>query len=333
MRHLAALGVIYGHCYALASNPEGVVDLIAAILPGYYAGSLAVYLFFAISGFLVTRSLIQRPGVMRYTRNRTLRVYPAYLACILLSVFLLGPALTTLTVDEYFGTPETWYYLRKNLIPSAFAWNLPGVFEQNPLPDTVNGTLWSLGLEVRCYFYLGILAALTLVQRRLAFTTAALLLLGASAWQWHIDDPDPLGYRALMQTFLIAALAAHWLGQHRPRHLVFLALVLPTALLSQTPLFGVAMTITLVYAVLWFAYTLPVSNWPPRLDISYGLFLYGFPVQQTIMSIDPSLSPLGLLAWSLLATIPIAAASWLLIERPALRFKLRPTAADRDPAP
>src|SRR5690606_5827986 len=81
LRHVAALGVIYGHCYALANNPDASVDIIATLMPGYYAGSLAVFAFFAISGYLVTRSLIRRPGTVRYIRNRSLRIYPAYLVC------------------------------------------------------------------------------------------------------------------------------------------------------------------------------------------------------------------------------------------------------------
>ena len=333
LRHVAALGVIYGHCYALANNPDASVDIIATLMPGYYAGSLAVFAFFAISGYLVTRSLIRRPGTVRYIRNRSLRIYPAYLVCILCCVFLLGPMFTTLPLGGYLGSAETWHYLRKNLVPTSFAWDLPGVFEQNPLPRTVNGTLWSLGLEVRCYFYLGILAALTIVQRRLLFTVTALLLLGFSAWQWYLGEPDPLGYRSLTQTFLLAALTAHWLKEHGPRHVVMAALILLTVLFADTPLFGAAVSITLVYSVHWIAYALPVVPWPSQLDVSYGLFLYGFPVQQSIMSLQPTLSPAALLVWSVLATLPIAAASWFLIEQPALRLKLNPTKADRDPAP
>lgn len=166
LRHLAALMVIYGHSYALTRHAPGEADLFAKLMPGFYAGNLAVYLFFAISGYLVTLSLLRHPGLWRYVRNRFLRVYPAYFVCLLVCVFAIGLAFTTLPVADYLRADETWRYLSRNLQPVSLAWTLPGVFESNPYPKVVNGTLWSLSLEVRWYFYLGLLAALTIVRRR-----------------------------------------------------------------------------------------------------------------------------------------------------------------------
>jgi len=145
LRHLAALLVIYGHSYALAFNPARDADLVALAMPGFYAGNLAVHLFFAISGYLVTLSLIRHPRVLRYVRNRVLRVYPAYFVCLLLCVFALGPIFTSLPLREYFNAAGTWDYLQQNLLPITFAWPLPGVFEHNPVPNTVNGTLCRSG--------------------------------------------------------------------------------------------------------------------------------------------------------------------------------------------
>ncbi|MBB5209322.1 acyltransferase family protein [Chiayiivirga flava] len=321
LRHLAAVLVIYGHSYALAFNPRGDADVIARTMPGFHAGNLAVHLFFAISGYLVTLSLLRHPGVLRYTRHRVLRVYPAYFVCLLLCVFALGPAFTSLPLGTYLGAAGTWDYLGQNLLPITFAWSLPGVFEHNPIPHTVNGTLWSLGLEVRWYFYLGVLAALGVVRRRWAFTLLAGAVLALGAWEWWSGKPDPLGYRALSQIFLLAALAAHWREAIACSHRAMAVLVLLAVLLHGTRGFGPAVMLAALHFCLWFAYRLPPLRWPRTADWSYGLFLYGFPVQQMLMAWIPTLSPPVLFVAATVVTLPLAMLSWRWVERPALRLK------------
>jgi peptidoglycan/LPS O-acetylase OafA/YrhL len=321
LRHLAAVLVLYGHSYALAFNPGKHADVIAHAMPGFYAGSLAVHLFFAISGYLVTLSVLRTPGVLRYARNRALRVYPAYLACLLFCVLVLGPGFTTLGLGDYFASAETWNHVRQNLLPITFAWTLPGVFESNPVPRTVNGTLWSLGLEVRWYFYLGVLAALTVVRRRWLFSLVACAVIALGVWEWGVGKPDALGYRALSQTFLLGALVAQWRSHIVVSHWIMLALAAVAAITHSGSTFGGFAMIALIYFVIWVAYALPPLPWPRKLDASYGLFLYGFPVQQMLMALFPTLSPPALLASALACSGALALGSWYAIELPAMRWK------------
>ena len=102
--------------------------------------------FFAISGFLVTASLLKR-GLVDYTISRALRIYPALAVCVFATVFILGPALTRLSLSEYFSHPTTWNFLTNALLFMNMVWTLPGVFESNVLP-AVNGSLWTLPVEV-----------------------------------------------------------------------------------------------------------------------------------------------------------------------------------------
>lgn len=321
LRHLAALMVIYGHSYALTWHAPGETDVVAKLMPGFYAGNLAVYLFFAISGYLVTLSLLRHPGLWRYVRNRFLRVYPAYLACLLVCVLPLGLAFSSLPVGEYLRADETWRYLTRNLQPVTLAWTLPGVFENNPYPKVVNGTLWSLSLEVRWYFYLGLLAALTIVRRRWAFTLVALSVVFFGVWEWWSGKPDVNEYRALSQTFLIAALCAHWRERIPVAHWLMLGLALAAVLAHGTLGFGAAVVLAAIYFTFWAAYRLPALRWPGGHDYSYGLFLYGFPVQQSLVAWFPSLTPLQLLPGSACCALLLALLSWHVVERPALRYK------------
>jgi len=321
LRHLAALMVIYGHCYALASHPEAEMDVVARWMPGFYAGSLAIYVFFAMSGYLVTLSLLKHPGIWRYARNRLLRVYPGYLACLFVCTFVIGVLFTTLTSRDYLQAPQTWQYFSYNLKVVSLVWTLPGVFTGNHYPDVVNGALWSLGLEVRWYLYLGLLAALTVVRRRTVFTIAVLAWLGYGGWQWWTGQPDPLEHRALSQVFLLATLCAQWRERIPVSHAIMIGLIALALLSHGSGWFGPSVAVTTVYATFWIAYRLPPLPWRNDIDLSYGLFLYGFPVQQSLAHLFPSMTPLQMLPCAASVTLVLAIVSWYLVERPALALK------------
>ena len=108
LRHLAAVLVIYGHAYALAAPaPGGSRDLLALLIPGFYAGSVGVCIFFALSGCLIARSWLRTPHVMRFARARFLRIYPAYFACLLLCAGVFGAAFSDLGFNDYFAHLQT----------------------------------------------------------------------------------------------------------------------------------------------------------------------------------------------------------------------------------
>lgn len=321
LRHVAAILVIYGHCYALTRNPKGDVDLLSRLLPGFYAGSFAVYLFFAISGFLVTLSLLRHSSVLRYTHNRVVRVYPGYLVCLLFCVFAAGATFTALPFNEFLRDGRTWDYLRSHLLPITVSWQLPGVFEHNSITGVVNGSLWSLKLELRWYFYLGLLAALSVVRRRWAFTLLASALVFYGGWEWWTGKPDVNTYRSLSQTFLIAALCAHWRDRIPVSHALMAAFAICAGLAYGSRWFAPIVVLGAIYFTFWIAYALPVLRWPRDRDYSYGLFLYGFPVQQAWIAVFPQITPLALLPAAIVSTLMLAALSWHCIEQPALHWK------------
>lgn len=322
LRHLAAAMVIYGHAYALTRHPPGDVDLVQRFMPGYYAGSLAVFLFFAISGYLVTLSLLRHPSILRYARNRVVRIWPAYLVCILFCAFAVGPAWTTLAPSAYLQDQATWRFVLGNAIPKSFVWTLPGVFAGNPYPDVVNGSLWSLAVEVRWYLWLGILAALTLVRRRWAFTAVAAAWILWCGWQWWHGAGDARDVRALGCIFLGGGLCAVWRDRLPITHAGMASLVALAIVAHGSRWFGPIAAVAALHFCLWAAYRLPALPWPRGVDGSYGLFLYGFPVEQCIAAWKPGITPLMLLPLALAGAAILAALSWRFIEQPLLdRFK------------
>lgn len=144
IRHAAALAVLFGHSFVLT---RGTDPLSAALMPlaGWGEGvhELAVNVFFALSGYLVTLSLLRRDSVVAFAIARALRIWPAaILACVL--TVLAGAAFTPLPVQDYATAEGTWRFLVRNIVLRKIEYGLPGVFADNPYPNVVNGSLWSL---------------------------------------------------------------------------------------------------------------------------------------------------------------------------------------------
>jgi peptidoglycan/LPS O-acetylase OafA/YrhL len=323
LRHVAAALLIYSHSYALAGVAGGS-DLIARLLPGFYGGRVAVLLFFAISGFLVTNSYLRLPRLPRFVAARVLRIYPAYVACLAVTVVLTGLWFTSLSPRAYFTDPGTWRYLLHNLGLSGLQYTLPGAFDgSRAYSGVVNGSLWSLALEARLYLYLAVLALLQVLRwRRLAAALAAGFVV-ASLWLWPELAPDTEGKRALTLVFAAAAGAA-CVAEYVPVSTRLLALLGVATWLLRDSACAYGLTIAgIAYFSCWFAYRLPALPLRFPGDYSYGLFLYGFPVQQALAALWPSLPPDWLTALALPTALLFAIASWHLIERRALSLKPR----------
>jgi peptidoglycan/LPS O-acetylase OafA/YrhL len=142
IRLFAALVVVYGHAFALTGTA------VPAIF-GNYVSTIAVKVFFIISGYLVIDSWRRDPSVFRYLSRRSLRIFPGLLVCTLLTAFLLGPLLTSLPLSQYFTSPLLSRYLLNIILRPQML--LPGVFEHNTYPNAVNGSLWTLPIEFGMY--------------------------------------------------------------------------------------------------------------------------------------------------------------------------------------
>lgn len=323
LRHVAAALLIYSHSYALAGVAGGS-DVIARLLPGFYGGKVAVLMFFAISGFLVTNSYLRRPQLLRFVAARVLRIYPAYVVCLIVTVLLVGLFFTSLSLPSYFTDPGTWRYLLHNLGLSGLQYMLPGAFEGGrAYPGVVNGSLWSLALEARLYLYLVVLALLQVFRWRWFGAALAAVFVVANLWLWPELAPDSEGKRALTVVFAAAAAAA-CVAEYVPVSTRLLALLGLATWLLRDHASAYGLTIAgIAYFTCWFAYRVPVLPLRFPGDYSYGLFLYGFPVQQALAALYPSLSPDQLTALALPVASLFAIASWHGIERLALSLKPR----------
>jgi peptidoglycan/LPS O-acetylase OafA/YrhL len=332
LRLLFAVLVLFSHCYALLGRPD---ELFARSLGYDTGGGFAVAGFFVISGFLVTRSALSS-DVRRYAAGRVLRIVPALTVVSILSVLVVGPLTTRLSLIEYFSRPATWSYLSNALIfPVRFV--LPGVFAGNPL-QTVNGSLWTLPIETAMYIGLPLLVGMGLFSRAgivgLLAAVSASFYLGTAYWglSWEAPGPSPIPNVQLysLLKFGVFFVAGAFLYVHRGRvplspALAAVVLILWAAL-HHTPAGLVTWYLGLPYLVFFFGFRCGRLGafFARHGDLSYGVYLYAFPMQQSVIyALGPQLGVASLTLASLAPTLVLAFCSWHLVERPALTWKAR----------
>lgn len=324
IRLVAATLVVFSHSFPLALG-GGVAEPPAPVIPTSF-GTIGVSVFFTISGLLISRSYVQRASLWRFLWARAVRIYPALIVAVLFCAGVIGPVFTTLTVPGYLAHPDTARFILKNatLVTSMTVQvTLPGVFGGNHLPYAVNDPLWTLPYELWMYAAVAVAGAVGALRRG-PFTVLAIFL----AFWMVVTSLRPDQTQALLLVrlggFFLAGVAAYVYRSRVPLdpRLLLLAIVGAT-LLYFTPWFMWGFRAALVYGVLVLAFTprVLVSALSRVGDLSYGVYIFGFPCQQAVAAAFPSFGPAALFIAAMVMTLPLAALSWRFIERPALRLK------------
>jgi peptidoglycan/LPS O-acetylase OafA/YrhL len=326
LRLLAASLVLFSHSYALTGHAEPFADI-----SGWTFGEIGVVMFFAMSGFLIAKSWNDQPRLYPFAVKRALRLLPALVVAVSVTVLVIGPLFTTLPLSTYFTDPTTWFYLVRCSFLITFFGTLPGVFEHNPYPDAVNGSLWTLPVEACCYALAAALGTIALLRRSgvlIALCLALLLFVTPLSPLSNAPAGGTTGGNLTLiimlgATFLLGALAYSF---RRRLQLSWIVVVVLMALWIATWDGGWARAtgvFAIGFTVLVFAFRTPA--WLRRLtapgDVSYGIYVYAFPVQQSVAAIWPGIDPLLMFTVAFPVTYGLAFLSWRLVERPALALK------------
>lgn len=320
LRIVAALAVIYGHSFVLA-KADGSNDIFLRNGWPMYSGDIAVSMFFVISGFMVSGSYLARADLVEFAKARLLRIVPAFALVLVLCAYVLGPLMTTLHAGDYLRDPSVLAYVTKNLhFSSDMAWHLPGVFKESTR-DVVNGSIWTLPAEMRMYVLVAAFGVLGLLSTRWLGTAvlAGVLWLGVVSPEYIPLHQD---WFRLAGFFALGVLVQLHKDRLHARHAVMLVLVLLVYLSMRTKSMPWLFALCLAYFCFWFAYCTPTWRALDRWgDPSYGIYLWGWPVQQVLMANMPGLSPWNnFLAATVVATL-LGYLSWWCLERPALKLK------------
>jgi len=317
LRLFAAWLVIYSHSRPITGSAG--VDLVGWLTLTRSGGALAVDIFFLASGFLVAASF-QRNSLRAFMQARVLRIYPALIVCVALTVCVLGPLLST--APDYWRHPDTWRYFWANASLWRAEFWLPGVFET--LPRTaVNGSLWTMPIEGRLYVALMLAGMMGMLAPRRYLAAWVLAMAGAGAFAYfRAPLPEHLAYLTWVTAFFITGtLLWTWRARIRLSWWPLLVLVPAAAAMRGSLWFNPLYLATVAYGTFCLAF-LPRWPSPGRIDLSYGMYLYGWPMQQLALLAGATTVLTNTLTATVLA-MACAALSWFLVERPALRLKRR----------
>lgn len=327
VRLLAAVAVIFGHSFYIFPT-GGYLEPVTQLIERNYTGTLAVGVFFFLSGILVTQSFALNPSPARFVLMRAFRIYPGAIVCLAIISFVIGPAVTTLPVMDYFASRQVYCYFADHVsLLSIFpinCWDLPGVFTGNRIPSAPNGSLWTLTPEIICYVYVLAFGVLRLIKTRFRIlaTLVAILVVhsvapGAVLYFSDVEYSDILK----VGLFFMAGVFAYSIRDILPiKTLYALPLVVAAAFLQGTVVQEYALYLAMFYSVLVISSSKPVRRVKIPGDYSYGVYIYGWPIQQTVAHFFPDLTSYP----SNLITVPAALfagyLSWEFIEKPALAF-------------
>lgn len=324
IRLVLALMVIMGHTYAINPvNPS--VDLIGFIAPFEYTGSFAVKLFFFLSGLLIVNSLYLRQNSVHYWSHRIARIFPGLLFVLVLSTFVVGVVFTELDLQTYFSDKETYKYIVKNMQLKP-RYVLPGVFFNNPHQISVNGSLWSITWEFKCYIITYLVYLLSFKKYFRVVGTICFSLLGLQIIFFkHMGfyDSTYVGiYPLFYYVGAVIALNADLIKLDWKILSVSFVLLLMSYFFPN-PYNSIFFITFFCFLALWLSVTKPVLKLQMKNDISYGVYLWGFVVQQSIHTLFPYWGSYKHMISSLIVSSIMGGVSWFLIEKPSMRLAKR----------
>ncbi|WGD38079.1 acyltransferase [Lysinibacter sp. HNR] len=340
IRLVLASTVLFAHTYFIL----GIDVEKMPIWGGKHLGVWAVAGFFAVSGYLITASR-QRTRFANFLLLRIGRIFPAFVMVLLVTAVLFGPIahlVTRGTLLGYLRTPPSpLSYLFQNMFLEVRQYDIGDSLATVPYPDVWNGSLWTLYYEFLCYLVVGVF----LIWRRArssvwpliaAFIISVLIYIKIDFVLSFLDGNTSFRLLAMLLPYFLGGAIVRvlmpYIGLHWISGVISLAGVVIS--IGYGPAWAAQLTAPLLaYGILWLSTVIPQPEWIARNDISYGVYVYAFPIQQLLVVFG--LTFLDLWSFSLIAlaiTAVFATASWYLVERPALRRTRTATGRNADRA-
>ena len=334
IRLVASVFVLYNHSFILAGFmfEEPLWKKYTSMVT---FGNLGVDIFFITSGFLLALSLIAKQNLPQFFINRVLRIFPGLVFSLIVTAVVVGTFFTALDFNEFINNEQTRNFVFYNsILLKGIVYVLPEAFQLNPI-KSVNGSLWTLPHELEAYIAIFLSACLALLSRKNFSTILRIFLFALCAYSYFRYAKGYYGEGAhnekyrLYFFFLFGALTGTFI-KHIKLDMrygaVFLAIIF--FCLPYKKLVFPAYTLLLPYVILTLAYV-PSGNirkFNNLGDYSYGMYIYGFFVQQctvaTALSFSEKITPHMLFVFSFAFTLVFSIISWKIIESPALKLKV-----------
>ncbi|WP_065489814.1 acyltransferase family protein [Rhodococcus opacus] len=319
VRLVMAVGVIFWHSFPLTGHDVGFAPLRQLVADVWVDG------FFAVSGFLITSSWVRRPDVRAYVVARLVRILPALYLCLALTAFVVAPVGVWMQGGNGVALLSSFAPVRY-VLANAGIWiferGVGGTPSALPHSGTWNGSLWTLGWEALCYLGVLALGVVGLLTRRWCLPVAfagAWALLAVTTLASIGGHAENAARFAVM--FLAGALIFRFQDSIRYSYPLVIGAFAITAGSMWLPDYRIVGALFWAYAVIGTGVLIKSKRLALRNDVSYGVYIYAFPIQQLLFIGVGALPPLAFALLATLITLPVAALSWFWIEKPALRLK------------
>lgn len=340
LRLALATLVIYAHSSALGGFPRDVIGQISD--DRWNLGGVGVDGFFFLSGLLITRSYTHCSSEWRFLWHRFLRIFPGFWVCLLVVAFGFAPYAFFF---EHCSFEGFWWpaspdqgplsYLQQNWLIDIHQWGISGALASLPVKFVFNGSLWTLGTELRCYLIVAVIGVAGFLRRGKWATIVLFLIFYAMSASPDVSTKAiallPEFVRAQLATpeylqmvmfFLIGSVFCVYEERIPLNPVAFGVAVLASIAACFSPYYNLVEAFAFSYALFWLAFRLPIRDFDKPGDFSYGTYIYAYPVQQMLSMLRVNCYgfwPYFLL--SCLGTAPLAIASWFLVERRAMSYK------------
>ncbi|UFH56371.1 acyltransferase [Spirosoma sp. KNUC1025] len=351
VRFILAVLVVFSHCYVIYYGNVSE-EPFEQLSKGQLAlGTFAVNCFFIISGFLITQSWERSENFLAYLKKRVLRIYPGFIVVCFAGAYIFAPlGLYVMRYPEYMV--QYWSYIDvPDLILTTLRLGtplLPATFKNMPWPNVVNGSLWSIPYEFVCYL---IIPLLFFSKRKFTLWTVIIIAIGCNIYDYNIYHKSDLkeiwqhwfipvdfqfffnnvtikvllNFEHVVYPF-IAGIFFYTYRNYIPSsiYLVILSIIILSITIYIGKYFEIMQPIFGSYLLFYFVFNPHITfhNFAKYGDFSYGVYLYGWPVQQLVtLYFGDTLTVWGIFFISMLFTLPLAALSWYFIEKPFLSLK------------
>ncbi|MBS1494560.1 MAG: acyltransferase [Bacteroidetes bacterium] len=326
LRLVFALCVIITHSYTLTGAAE--TDWLHTLTNGQvFFSYIGVRGFFIISGYLIYQSLLRSKSFYLFYWHRILRIFPGLIVVLLLTV-ILGYFVYAGDFHSYITNKSVWTYFPNNIKLFRLQGTIQGIFENNPYKDDINGSIWTLGYEFICYV---LISLLFFIKRGHLIILSVVCLFFFVSNIFFLDVFSKLRFVIFAEniidfgTFFFAGslLAVLKIEKWKNRNLL---LVISNLLLLISLYFGVFRIVhqfAMPVAIILFGITATkyIRGISKKVgDMSYGIYIYAFVIQQTLVHFF-KIEQFSLTIYASLISIVFGYLSWHLIEKQALKFK------------
>ena len=324
LRQVFAVLVVFSHSFPILRGTNATEPLFRLTGGVMTLGDVSVWSFFVISGFLITQSWQRSSSAWRYLKRRISRIYPGFLVVTLLCAFVVHPLATSPNQSSHISV---WNYVSHTVRLKMFDQGQP--FHSNPLPDSINGSLWSISYEFGCYLGLLLLGLAKLLRRDFLIGLTLAIMMAHLGLEVFDIRPDGKLLGLLLRAsllwatvlpFFLAGMLLHLFGRQRRLRGRYAAVACVLLIASVRIPYATVFTLPVLgsYLILWLAYLpalqpLNLGRWG---DFSYGTYLYAFPVQQLLTyCFGSKLTPALLFSLAAPLSVALGVTSWHAVEK------------------